>query len=56
VTVHPEKIVSGGENSLEAALSCPAESGERCGKKQRWKKEPSGVRRQINMDIWEPEL
>ncbi len=33
MTVHPENIVSGGENSSEAASSYPAESGDRCGKK-----------------------
>ncbi len=33
MTVHPEKIVSGGENSSEAASSYPAECGDRCGKK-----------------------
>ena len=32
MTVHPENIVSGGENSPEAASSYPAESGDRCGK------------------------
>jgi hypothetical protein len=43
MTVHPENIVSGREDSLEAESSCPAESGERCGKKRRWKKEPLAI-------------
>ncbi len=42
MTVHPENIVSSGENSLKASSSCRTESGDRCGKKRRWKLEPSG--------------
>ncbi len=42
MTVHPENIVSGGENSSEAASSYPAESGDRCGKITVWKIERSG--------------